>query len=126
MGVKAMTVNEYSEDGIRHVDHWVVLKVIEDGEVNYRLLSSTDQTFFDRWRLNSGIVNFTLEQGLVDFYGYSGSVYRCGLEGERLSSIMASVLAQWQSRSENPNYSIRAISFEQFRTEWVTHKPKWN
>lgn len=71
-----MTLIKYCEDGIRHVDYWSVLKVINDHEVTYRLLSSTvDDDVFDRWRLNSGIIDFTLEQGFVDFHGYSGSVY---------------------------------------------------
>ena len=122
-----MTLIKYCEDGIRHVDYWSVLKVINDHEVTYRLLSSTvDDDVFDRWRLNSGIVNFTLEQGVVDFHGYSGSVYRCRLNDEMLNPIMASMLTQWQDRFENPNYSIRAIGFDQFVTEWETHKPKWN
>lgn len=121
-----MTLIKYCEDGIRHVDYWSVLKVINDHEVTYRLLSSTDDDVFDRWRLNSGIVNFTLEQGVVDFHGYSGSVYRCRLKDEMLNPIMASMLTQWQDRFENPNYSIRAIGFDQFVTEWETYKLKWN
>ena len=121
-----MTLIKYYEDGIRYVDYWSVLKVINDHEVTYRLLSSTDDDVFDRWRLNSGIVNFTLEQGVVDFHGYSGSVYRCRLKDEMLNPIMASMLTQWQDRFENPNYSIRAIDFDQFVTEWETQKPKWN
>jgi hypothetical protein len=36
------------------------------------------------------------------------------------------MLAQWQDRFENPNYSIRAIGFDQFVTEWETYKLKWN
>jgi hypothetical protein len=43
-----------------------------------------------------------------------------------LNPIMASMLAQWQDRFENPNYSIRAIGFDQFVTEWETYKLKWN
>jgi len=122
-----MTLIKYCEDGIRHVDYWSVLKVINDHEVTYRLLSSTvDDDVFDRWRLNSGIIDFTLEQGFVDFLGYSGSVYRCRLKDEMLNPIMASMLAQWQDRFENPNYSIRAIGFDQFVTEWETYKLKWN
>lgn len=121
-----MTSNEEIQDGIRHVDHWSVLKVIKDHVVNYRLLSSTDDEFFDRWRLNSGIMNFIMQHGQVDFHGYSGSIYRCKLGDEGLNPIMASMLAQWQDRFENPNYSIRAIGFDQFMTEWETHKPKWN
>ncbi|WP_291745424.1 MULTISPECIES: hypothetical protein [unclassified Limnobacter] len=35
-----MTLIKYCEDGIRHVDYWSVLKVINDHEVTYRLLSS--------------------------------------------------------------------------------------
>jgi hypothetical protein len=120
-----MTAVKYCEEGIRHVDYWSVLKVIKNQEVTYRLLSSTDDDFFDRWRLNSGIVNFTIEHGLVDFHGYSGSVYRCRLEDEVINPIMASMLAKWEAQFESPSYSIRAIGFEQFLIEWATYKPKW-
>lgn len=45
-----MAVIKYCEKGVRHVDYWSVLKVINDSEVTYRLLSSTDDDVFDRWR----------------------------------------------------------------------------
>lgn len=121
-----MTVIQYCEEGIRHVDYWSVLKEIKDEEVTYRLLALIDDDFYDGWRLNSGIVSFTIENGVVDFYGYSGSVYRCRLEDEVINPTMASMLAKWQSQFESPSYSIKAISFDQFLIEWQTYKPKWN
>lgn len=121
-----MSSNEEIKDSIRHVDDWTVLKVVNEGEVNYRLLSSTNDEFFDRWQLNSGIVNFTVQHRQVDFHGYSGSVYRCKLGDEGVNPIMASVLTQWQDRFENARYAIRAIRFDMFMNEWEAHKPKWN
>lgn len=121
-----MKSDQELEDGIRHVDHWVILKVLDEDEVFYRLLSSTDEDLFDRWRLNSGIVNFITEQGQVDFHGNSGSVYRCRLEYERLNSMMLDLLEHWQRQSNTPGRSISTIGFAQFVKEWNIHKPKWN
>lgn len=120
-----MTLIKYCEEGIRHVDYWSVLKEIKDHEVTYRLLSLIDDDFSDGWRLNSGIVHFTIEHGVVDFHGYSGSVCRCKLGDEVLDPIMASMLAQWQARFENSSYLIGAIGFNEFLIEWQTYKPKW-
>jgi hypothetical protein len=111
-----MSSDEEFKDSIRYVDYWTVLKVEKEGNVTYRLLSSTDDQFFDR----------TIQDEKVDFHGYSGSVYRCKLGGEGVCPIMKSVLTQWQDRFENPRYSIKAISFEQFLIEWETYKPKLN
>jgi hypothetical protein len=60
-------------------DNWVVL--FFDGDVpHYKLLVGTSggYTQGDSWRMNSGIVSVTDAGDYYLFYGYSGSVYRCG------------------------------------------------
>lgn len=118
-----MTSHQNPSSDIRHVDQWSVLKVVNEHNVFYRLLTATSDDFFDYWRLNSGIVKFFVDDDYVDFHGHSGSIYRCKLVNEGFSDLTRSVLTKWQVEITDPTYSVREMKFNDFIKEWEIHKP---
>lgn len=66
-------------------DSWVKLRVEREGEpTEYKILGGTSGGYLDgdSWRINSGVERESRgedENGVMftDYYGYSGSVYRC-------------------------------------------------
>lgn len=68
-------------------DNWVVLKIKTDQPSShfYKVLAGWSGGYLDgdSWRINSGIAKVDRENKYspyIDFYGYSGSVYRCHKE----------------------------------------------
>ena len=62
-------------------DNWVVLK-IKEGKGTfpfYKVLAGWSGGYLngDSWRMNSGITLVFERENTVDFYGESGSMYRC-------------------------------------------------
>lgn len=90
-------------------DNWVVIKIKGD-DPQYRVLAGWSGGYLngDSWRMNSGIVKceehtetFDINGRKVvaeyfDFYGSSGSVYRCHKEAYCLRMNNAGVWAQLQ------------------------------
>jgi hypothetical protein len=70
-------------------DEWVIIKIKADDNHNwYRVFGSWFGGYVDgdSWRLNSGIVKYTVNDRHIHFYGTSGSVYTCDLEFEGIKS----------------------------------------
>lgn len=59
-------------------DNWVVIK-IGGKDPHYRVLAgwSGGYLYGTSWQLNSGIVRVKEASNYFDFYGHSGSCYRC-------------------------------------------------
>ena len=115
-----------NQSNIRYSEHWSILKFVKNDETLYRLLSTTSDDFFDRWRLNSGIINYIIHDDYVDFHGYSGSIYRCNLSDEGFTLFMKDISVKWNMRFPQSDSLINEIKFDQFIQEWKTHKPRWN
>ena len=63
-------------------DKWVVVRITrEDSSSIYKVFACWYGGYLngDSWKLNSGITNVTLDQGVYAFHGSSGSVYHCGI-----------------------------------------------
>ena len=79
--------------------NWVVLK-IKEGKYDrgfYKVLAGWSGGYLDgdSWRMNSGInLVFEPEDGLLDFYGHSGSCYHCHRGNYRLTMAIAGVYSQ--------------------------------
>lgn len=60
-------------------DRWVVLKINENKETIYKVLGSWRGGYIsgDSWRLNSGITGVKENGHFLEFYGNSGSLYKC-------------------------------------------------
>lgn len=77
-------------------DNWVVLKIVNDSETLYKVLGgwSGGYLYGDSWRMNSGITRVEEKPHHYEFYGYTGSVYKCGRKSYGLRMNNAGVYNQ--------------------------------
>ncbi|MBL4739460.1 MAG: hypothetical protein JKY12_00610 [Sneathiella sp.] len=71
-------------------EHFIIMKL----EKEYKVLGGWTGSYShpDKWRLNSGIVNYAKEkEGMYLFYGASGSVYKINEKREGLSFPMTNI-----------------------------------
>jgi hypothetical protein len=91
---------------------WVVLKI---GDI-YKVFGSWYGGYLhgDSWRLNSGIREVKIVDKIIEFHGYSGSVYECLLnEGSYgTSGYSGGVLADLLEKHGN-------ITVMPFETNWA-------
>ena len=68
-------------------DTWVVLKITNEQETIYKVLAGWSGGYLsgDSWRMNSGITEVKQDGDYYEFYGYSGSCYRCDKDTYRLT-----------------------------------------
>ena len=71
-------------------DSWVVVKITTETDVIYKVLAGWSSSYLtgSHWRLNSGITIVFERKDQVDFYGNSGSLYKCrkGLYGLKMGT----------------------------------------
>jgi hypothetical protein len=81
------SVNEY------YPDSWVVLKLQNEGETLYKVLGGWSGGYLDgdSWRMNSGIVRVEEKSKHWEFFGSSGSVYKCYRKGYRLTMATSGI-----------------------------------
>lgn len=99
---------------------WVILRLTIDGEVTDKVLGGWygGYLYGDSWRLNSGITEVRDQDGFYEFVGYSGSVYRCDKQSERMSALMAQVVAGFRaSATEDGNMSVEVIEVADLRVD---------
>jgi len=76
-------------------DNWVVLKIKEGKNAFpfYKVLVGWSGGYLDcdSWRMNSGITEVKEKSDCYEFYGGSGSLYRCHKEGYGLRMNNASI-----------------------------------
>ena len=63
-------------------DKWVVLKISTGSTLVYKVFGTWYGGYMgsDSWRMNSGVTSVQVkENGMVEFYGSSGSVYSCDM-----------------------------------------------
>ena len=60
-------------------DRWCVIRIPGPKETVYKVFASWSGSYTggDSWKLNSGITQARLVEGVWEFEGTSGSVYRC-------------------------------------------------
>ena len=77
-------------------DNWVVLKINYDGMITYRVLAgwSGGYLYGDYWRMNSGITRVEEDGDYYNFYGQTGSCYRCHKKGYRMTMANGGVYNQ--------------------------------
>lgn len=82
-------------------DSWVVVKITSTaGEPIFKVLASWYGGFdgSDNWKLNSGIKAVTESHNSYEFWGYSGSVYRCWKNAERMNRLTHAVYSDLEDR----------------------------
>jgi len=99
-------------------DSWCLLK-IKPGKLDppfYKVLATWNGGYLhgDAWRINSGITLMEDDGDYYNFYGESGSLYRCHKEGQHVSSIAASV---YRSLKEKEAFEGQIELVEDFKIE---------
>ena len=105
-------------------DNWVVLK-IKPGKGAYpfyKVLAgwSGGYLYGDAWRINSGVTRVEQDSDYYEFYGSSGSCYRCHKKGYRLTMANGGV---YNSIKENEAFENQ-ITLMPEDTNWM--EIEWN
>ena len=101
-------------------DCWVILKIDDETYgVFYKILAGWSGGYLhgNSWRMISGVKDYreNLEEGYVDFFGFSGSQYRCPLDYECLRMSTAGVFSKLKEEFED---KVDHIDFEDFKKEF--------
>ena len=100
-------------------DNWVILK-IKEGKYDkgfYKVLAGWSGGYLDgdSWRMNSGIAEVKQDGDYYEFYGYSGSCYRCHKNTYRLTMANGGV---YNSIKEQEEFDGQIILMPE-DTNWV-------
>lgn len=93
-------------------DKWVVITITsKTGQTHQRVLAGWYGGWAgsDSWKMNSGITKVEEQDEYYDFYGESGSVYRCYKAAYGLSSYTQQILEHYKKEC----YIIIDESYEQ-------------
>ena len=96
-------------------DNWVVLKIKEAKDPFYKVLVGWSGGYLDgdSWRMNSGVTEVKEEGDYYEFYGESGSCYRCHKESYGLRMNNAGVYNQLRKQFKDQ------LQLMPDDTEWV-------
>lgn len=104
-------------------DKWVVFKIDHPVPL-YKVFGTWAGAFIaaDRWKLNSGIVDFekNLEQDLYSFFGYSGSVYYCSPDSY---GVVSALYGQFEMFLNHPSglISMMPNNTDWSKVDWGKH-----
>lgn len=89
-------------------DKWVIVKITEPGEFTYKVFAGwlEGYTTAPSWKLNSGIVNVTMDGDYFMFEGYSGSIYRCHKNQYGMSSYMMDIYKSLEKLVEGNHHNL--------------------
>lgn len=92
-------------------DTWVVLEFDDGFQPIHKVFAGWYGGFAgsDEWRLNSGIKEVIEHDNYYEFVGYSGSVYHCNKNSQKMSLYQSSVLADFQSSID---IKVKIIDYE--------------
>ena len=92
-------------------DRWVMIKINHTSENIYKILASWygGYTQGDIWRMNSSVVNVEEDGDFYNFYGFSGSVYRCHKNAYGMTAYASSILEKFQDRAKTEMYSMELL-----------------
>lgn len=97
-------------------DCWVIVKIIQDSTVIYKILAGWYGGYLgaDSWKINSGIVAVTEENGLLLFHGETGSIYKCHPGCERMSTYVHSIFSHLKGQ-ETESLKIDTVEYSEFK-----------
>jgi hypothetical protein len=100
-------------------DRWCVVRIPSDKEIIYKVFASWSGGYAgsDSWKLNSGITRATLVDGVWEFEGSSGSVYKCRVNSYGTNGYGAGVLDDMIRRTQEGMGIDIAILDE--HTDWA-------
>jgi len=96
----------------KHPDAWVIVKFsYENSEPIYRVLAGWYGGYAgsDSWRLNSGIVSITKKGNVFVINGYSGSVYHCHKNEERMTGLTGSIFNTFKTQGAEQGTGVEVV-----------------
>ena len=80
-------------------DAWVLLKFTTPRTTIYKILGGWYGGYLgsDSWRMCSGIERVELVEDVYWVHNFSGSVYKCHKNLERMTGLMGSIYSSWQN-----------------------------
>lgn len=93
-------------------DDWVIVKFsgkdVNDGVPLYKVLAGWYGGYLngDSWRMNSGITRILEREKHYTIEGYSGSVYECHKDSERMSGIMGGAYCNYENLAKESEKDI--------------------
>jgi hypothetical protein len=100
-------------------DRWCVIRIPDPKETIYKVFASWSGGYAgsDSWKLNSGITQAVLVDGVWEFEGSSGSVYKCRVGGYGANAYGRAVLDDMITRThEGLGIDIEILSEH---TDWA-------
>lgn len=95
-----------------HPDAWVIVKFsFENSEPIYKVLAGWYGGYAgaDSWRLNSGIESISLRENVFVIKGYSGSVYHCHKNEERMTGLTGSIFNSLKSQGSDQGTGVEVV-----------------
>lgn len=104
-------------------DNWIVLCMHIPDYKHYRVLASWYGGYggSDSWQINSGIVKCEQNGNYFNFFGESGSVYKCHKDKYKVTSIMASPLHMFEAQDIDAEIMQPDTNWE--KMQWHSSKP---
>lgn len=87
-------------------NRWMLIK-ITGPDPHYRVFGSWSGGYLDgdSWRMNSGVVRYEEDENYFDFFGSSGSCYRCNKQSYGSNMFGWSVAKNYEDKLE-PHFTI--------------------
>jgi hypothetical protein len=120
----AVQETQISPEQFKRAYQWGVIKYIDKEGVLYRLVSAPHDGEDAVWSLNSGIRSFEIQDGYVDFHGFSGSIYRCKFQDQGFSQQMLITILGWRATELELGNDLDLMPFALFLREWEANKPR--
>jgi len=99
-------------------DKFIVLKMTKKTEEPiYKVFASWYGGYLDgdSWKINSGIVDIEIDGEMINFIGYSGSIYQCHKKSYGTSSYSQGILNNIINKSKEIGYKIKVMPED---TDW--------
>jgi hypothetical protein len=100
-------------------DKWMVIKMGVKDPV-YKVFATWYGGYLngDSWRINSGISEVQKEGNYINFYGHSGSCYKCHKDSYGITSYGERVLESIMSHPDKPEDEKYKIEVMDEGTDW--------
>lgn len=100
-------------------DYWQIIKIEhKDSQPVYKVFATFTGGYLDgdSWKLNSGIVKVEEHDDHYDFFGYSGSCYRCKKGANGTVSYTQAVLDNFINLAKDQKAELTVLDPE---TDWT-------
>ena len=100
-------------------DNWLVIKIGVTDPI-YKVFATWYGGYLDgdSWKINSGISEVLIEVNYINFYGYSGSCYKCQKNSYGISSYGQRILDSMMNHPDLPEGEKYKIEVIDKNTDW--------